>query len=144
MFTKKPENFDHLGVDDVTHLLGGFYEAQLKIITDKDKGCLRTTFGILANRIAQGPWVNALFDAVLEKNGIKKIKTDGPVCHNYLPEIIAAVEARGSNAAEGLKKYNAFVMACEVAAAKTPGFDAMSLYQKVKTRLRVSKQLDIQ
>ncbi|OIN85655.1 MAG: hypothetical protein AUJ12_08920 [Alphaproteobacteria bacterium CG1_02_46_17] len=116
------QDYNALSADEVTQRLSDFYLGQLDFLRDKGRGLLRTTFGIMARTIRAD--VGALRDAALAKNGIEKIQADGPVCYNYLPDIVAATEARGSNAA----------------ALNVEGFTEMGGLQKARIRLDVAKR----
>ena len=137
-----PKDYSSLSADEATQKLGDFYGQQLSIITDKNRGVLGTLFSIVRNIMRQ-EYIGGLQDAVLEKNGIEKIKSDGPVCHNYTPEIVAAARARGSMAAEGIALYDSFTKACEAKAKETPGFEKMAQYRQVWVRVKISKTLPL-
>jgi hypothetical protein len=114
------KDYSALGADEVTRLLGDDLEKHMEIMRDKKRGVLSTLFGVLAHVITSHR--AALQDAVLEKNGIEKI--DGPqckdgVCHNYLKEIVMAVEARGSDAAAKIKIFDQFTREIEAIVQKT-------------------------
>lgn len=139
------DDYSDLSADEATRLLGAFYQRQMDILRDKNKGYLRTTFGLVAG--IAGANLMQLRDLVLEKNGIEKIQADH-VCHNYLPEIVAVVEARGSDAALSIKRYNQFVSDCEARARYVPapeftgplsGLRAACL--RIKTRLDIAKTM---
>ncbi len=105
------KDYSGLTADEVTKQLGDLLEKKMDILRDKGKGTLRTLFAVAALWIPKD-----LQRAVLEKNGVQKI--EAPVCYNYLPDIVAAVEARGSSAAEKIKRYDQFVRDCNEAAAR--------------------------
>ncbi|MFA7276588.1 MAG: hypothetical protein WC043_07290 [Pseudobdellovibrionaceae bacterium] len=138
MKDRQKQNYNVLSADEVTQKLSDFYRGQLDIIQDRKKGFLRTTFGIMARTIRAD--MGTLLDAVLAKNGIEKIQGDGPVCYNYLPDIVAAVEARGSHAAEGVKRYDLFTKTCDAAAMNVAGFSEMGGLQKARIRLDIAKR----
>lgn len=143
VFKKKADNFNSLSADEATRLLGDYYLEQLSLLVDKNKGTIRTAFGILAGAYHNASQMKRLLDVVLDKNGIKKIQADGPVCHDYLPEIIATVEARGSKAAEGLKTYKDLTIRCDREFERTEGSAQFNQYQKIKTKFKICKALDI-
>lgn len=139
------QDYSDLSADEATRLLGTFYQHQLDILRDKNKGYLRTVFGIVAG--VAGNNVALLLDVVLEKNGIEKIQAD-KVCHNYLPEIVAVVDARGSDAADSIKQYNQFVRDCEAQMRYVPTPDFKGPFasvrlacHKIKTRLDIAKNM---
>ena len=111
------KDYSHLTADEVTAHYGDLLEKQMNIMRDKNKGALRTLFSVAAFWIPVS--LREIHAAVLEKNGVEKIKADGPVCHDYMPEVIAAVETRGSNAAAKIKLFEQFKHDCNDAADKS-------------------------
>lgn len=138
---KSQYNTDSLSVDEATRLLGDFYLSSLRILTDRNKGVLTTGFSIAASSLFNASRLKQLLEVVLSKNGIEKIQADGPICHNYLPEIVEATERRGSDAAEEIRRYNDFVKACEQEFKNLPGSANMGFFKKVKARLDIAKTL---
>ncbi len=138
MKERQKQDYNDLSADEVTKKLSDFYLGQLNILGDKRKGFLRTTFGIMARTIREDS--GTLRDAALAKNGIEKIQADGPICYNYLPDIVAAAEARGSNAADGIKQYDLFTKACDTTALNVEGFTKMGGLQKARIRLDIAKR----
>jgi hypothetical protein len=129
--------YSNASADDLTLQLGNYYSRQLEILTDRKKGVIRTLFGILSGAIFSD--VSQLRDAVLEKSGIQRIKADGPVCYDYLQDIITVTEARGSNAAEKIKQYKNFTQACDQTAATTPGYKDMNGFAKARLKTQIAK-----
>lgn len=130
-------NYSSFTADEVTQKLSDFYLGQLDVIRDKRKGFLRTTFEVVARTIRED--VRGLQDEALAKNGIQKIQADGAFCYNYLPDIIAATEARGSSAAEGIKRYDQFTRSCDAAALGIKGFTEMGNFRKARIKLDIAK-----
>lgn len=84
-----------------------------------------------------------------KKNGIGKIQATD-VCHDYLPEIVAAVEARGSDAAKSIKAYIRFVSLSETCyqmlsilnpppTYSGPLAEVRSAYDKIKARIEIGR-----
>ena len=140
-----PKNdYSRFRADEVTEQYGDLLEKQMNILRDKKTGTLRTLFNVAAFRISNNG--RDLHDAVLQKNGIEKIQ--GDVCYSYVPDIIAAVEARGSASAEKLKRFYQFEQDVKVTAHKieTPpchGFLASTrnYWHHVAANVRAAKLL---
>ena len=107
--TKHPD-YSAMSADEVTSLLDDFYRRQLDILSVKILGTLLTLFHMAT--ACPNRDMATLRDAVLEKNGVEKNQTTD-VCRDDLHEIVAAVEARGSNAAKSIKAYSRFISLSE-------------------------------
>jgi|GEM_PF-2806908 hypothetical protein len=137
MQTKAKKDYNSMSADEVTQCLSDFYQAQTDILLAPNKRALQILFKIMAfDESIDQEDIRNLQDAVLEKNGIVKIEAKN-VCHNYKPEIIAATEARGSNAAEGLKRHYEMTKAAGMQARATPGYEEMGNTTQMKLSVRI-------
>ncbi len=128
--TKK--DYSGLSADEVTEQYGILLEGQMNLLRDRSKGQLSTLFSVLASRIRVAAEWRYLHDAMLEKNGVKKM--EAPVCYNYLPEVIAAVEARGSHAADKIQLFEKFVNETNAAAKQAAPKDLKGPFAGVRER----------
>ena len=133
------EKFEHLSVDEATEKLSALYTKQLQMIKDKKKGVIVTLFN-LATHTFSSDLIN-LRNTVLAENGIPEVAEDKLSRRDALLKIVAATEARGSKAAQGIKLYDEFTKMCNETAEKTQGFAEMSPLKKVYIRMEIAKQM---